>query len=200
MLVGTLLDLIPKNGKLKVVLSRHEKGARIALIPKPDNMADGDGGTELDIRQAALVSPIVIDFDPQQPDLESALTESISAFSPGVANAASQLENYRLEQQRLAAEAAEAAKKKASTAKAKKVAKTATKKASQPTGDEQPKEKKEDANGDLFAAGIAASGAASGTDDGQVKPEAAPTTTPPPESQASEPSDEGGQVTGEVAS
>lgn len=199
MLVGTLLDLIPKNGKLKVVLSRHEKGARIALIPKPDNMADGDGGTELDIRQAALVSPIVIDFDPQQPDLESALTESISAFSPGVANAASQLENYTQEQQRLAAEAAEAAKKKASATKAKKVTKTATKKGGQSSEQEQVKEKKEDANGDLFAAGIAASGAATGTAGDQAKP-AAPDPSPEPEGQTSSSNDQGAQAPSEVAS
>lgn len=152
MLIATLLDLVPEKGELKITLTRRDAGARLALIPTPGKLTTDDTNAELQARQAALVSPIVLDFSIEDDEPERALAQTIAEFRPAVTDAANQLANYTREQEKRAAEAAEAAKAaKTKTAAKKAAAKKVVTKKSEPA----TPEKKPDSNGDLFSTGPA---------------------------------------------
>lgn len=161
MLIATLLDLVPEKGELKITLTRREAGARLALIPTPGKLATDDTNAELQARQAALVSPIVLDFSVEVDEPERTLAEAIAAFRPAVTDAANQLANYTREQEKRAVEAAEAAKAAKTKAAAKKAPakKVVTKKAEPAAA-----EKKPESNGDLFSAGPAGASTVPGAD------------------------------------
>lgn len=123
MLIKTLLNLIPEKGELRLTLANDSHGARLAIIPKPAKVQEESADKELLARQGAVITPIVLRFDPESEVIDEAISAELAQYAPHVTSASERLAQYEAEQARQQEEAAEAAKKKTEKAKTKQPAK-----------------------------------------------------------------------------
>lgn len=158
MLIETLSSLIPNKGALHVTIAHDGDGIRLAIIPTPKDVKEDTSDGELRARQAALISPIILRFDPKIEGIDQAVANEIRDYAPHVAGAADRLETYVSDQERLKSEADAARAEKAKASSKTKTKGKAADKAKGKVASKGADEAADDKSGapDLFSASVPA--------------------------------------------